>query len=83
MGNVKAIRSEADHEAALARIGELMNAELGTPEGEELDVLAGLVEHYEEKHLPLGFPSPAAAIEFRLEQARERLRRSSCGRSHE
>ena len=70
MGNVKAIRSEADHEAALARIGELMNAELGTPEGEELDVLADLVEHYEEKHLPLGFPSPVAAIEFRLEQAR-------------
>jgi len=69
MSTIKAIRSETDHETTLARIDELMNAELGTPEGEELDVLADLVEHYEEKHAPLGFPSPVAAIEFRLEQA--------------
>jgi HTH-type transcriptional regulator/antitoxin HigA len=46
-----------------------MNAEPGTPEGEELDVLTDLVEHYEEKHVPMGFPSAIAAIEFRLEQA--------------
>lgn len=69
MGNVKAIRSEADYNAALARIEALMDAEPNTPEGDELDVLADLVEHYEEKHVPMGFPSPVAAIEFRLEQA--------------
>ena len=60
---------DAPDPAALARIGELMSAEPGTPEGEELDVLVDLVEHYEEKHVPFGFPSPVAAIEFRLEQA--------------
>lgn len=70
MGNIKAIRSEADYNAALARIEALMDAEPDTPEGDELDVLADLVEHYEEKHVPMGFPSPVAAIEFRLEQAR-------------
>lgn len=69
MSNIKAIRSEADHEAALTRIGELMSAQDGTPEGDELDVLVDLVEHYEEKHVPIGFPSPVAAIQFRLEQA--------------
>ncbi|HXV59310.1 MAG TPA: ImmA/IrrE family metallo-endopeptidase [Vicinamibacteria bacterium] len=69
MGRIKAIRSEADYNTALARIETLMDAEPGTPEGEELDVLADLVEHYEEKHVPMGFPSPVAAIEFRLEQA--------------
>jgi HTH-type transcriptional regulator/antitoxin HigA len=69
MGNIKAIRSEADYNAALARIDALMDAEPATPEGDELDVLADLVEHYEEKHVPMGFPSPVAAIEFRLEQA--------------
>ena len=69
MGNIKAIRSEADYCAALARIEALMDAEPATPEGDELDVLADLVEHYEEKHVPMGFPSPVAAIEFRLEQA--------------
>jgi HTH-type transcriptional regulator / antitoxin HigA len=46
-----------------------MDAELGTPEGEELDVLTDLVEHYEEKHVALGYPSAVAAIEFRLDQA--------------
>lgn len=54
---------------ALARIDALMDAEPGTPEGEELDVLTDLVEHYEEKHVPMGYPSAVAAIEFRLEQA--------------
>ena len=47
----------------------LMDAEPGTPEGEELDVLTDLVEHHEEKHVPMGYPSAVAAIEFRLEQA--------------
>jgi HTH-type transcriptional regulator / antitoxin HigA len=69
MGKIKAIRSEADYNAALARIEALMDAGPDTPEGDELDVLADLVEHYEEKHVPMGFPSPVAAIEFRLEQA--------------
>ena len=68
MGKIKAIRSEADYNAALARIDALMDAEPDTPKGEELDVLVDLVEHYEEKHVPMGFPSPVAAIEFRLEQ---------------
>jgi HTH-type transcriptional regulator/antitoxin HigA len=69
MGKIKAIRNEADHKIALDRIDALMDAEPGTPEGDELDVLTDLVEHYEEKHVPMGFPSPVAAIEFRLEQA--------------
>lgn len=69
MGNIKTIRTEADYEAVLARIDELMDAELESPEGEELDVLADLVELYETKHVPMGYPSPVAAIEFRMDQA--------------
>ena len=65
---IRAIRSEADYAAALARIDALMDAELGTAEGEELDVLADLVEHYEERNVPMGYPSPLAAIQFRMEQ---------------
>ena len=47
MNKTKAIRTDADHAAALARIDELMDAELDTLEGAELDVLADLVELYE------------------------------------
>src|SRR5215813_2296886 len=68
MNNIRAIRSEADYEVALARIDDLMDAENGTPEGEELDVLTDLVELYEAKHVPIGFPSPLGAIRFRVEQ---------------
>jgi HTH-type transcriptional regulator/antitoxin HigA len=46
-----------------------MDAEGGTPEGEELDVLTDLVELYEAKHVPMGFPSPLGAIRFRMEQS--------------
>lgn len=69
MSNIRAIRTEADYTAALARIDALMDAELGTPEGEELDVLTDLVELYESKYVPMGYPSAVAAIQFRMEQA--------------
>lgn len=68
MSNIRAIRSETDYEAALARIDELMDAKAGTPEGAELDVLADLVELYEAKHEPMGMPTPLGAIQFRMEQ---------------
>ena len=54
MANIKQIRSEADYDAALTRIFELMDAEPGSQEGDELDVLAELVELYESKHVPMG-----------------------------
>src|SRR6516225_681914 len=70
MSNIRAIRTEADYMAALARVDELMDAELGTPEGEELDVLTDLVELYEARHEPMGYPTPIGAIRFRIEQGR-------------
>lgn len=65
---IKAIRSEKDYESALVRIEALMEAVPGTVEFDELDVLTDLVETYESKHVPMGYPSPVAAIEFRMEQ---------------
>ena len=66
--DIRPIRTEQDYEAALARVDELMDAELGTPEGEELDVLVDLVEVYESKYAPMEYPSAVEAIEFRMEQ---------------
>lgn len=42
-----------------------MDAEPDTAEGDELDVLADLVEFYEHKHFPMGYPSPIDAIRAR------------------
>ena len=67
--DLEPIRTAADYETALLRIDELMDAEPGSPEGRKLDVLADLVNLYESRHEPLGWPDPVAAIEFRMEQA--------------
>ena len=67
MANVKQIRSERDYEAALNRISELMDAETGSSEGEELNALVDLIELYEIEHMPMGCPSPIAAIELHIE----------------
>ena len=66
--DIEPIRTEHDYEAALARVDELMDADLGTPEGEELDVLVDLVEANESRHVPMGYPSAVEAIEFRMDQ---------------
>ncbi len=65
----KVIKNEQEYEAALARIDQLMDAAPGTPEGDELELLATLVEAYEDKHFPIGLPDPISAIRFRMEQA--------------
>jgi HTH-type transcriptional regulator/antitoxin HigA len=59
VGKIRAIRTEADYEAALARVDVLMDAQLGTPEGDELDVLVDLVELYEARHVFMGYPTHA------------------------
>jgi HTH-type transcriptional regulator / antitoxin HigA len=65
---IKPIRSEVDYQAALQRIEMLMDAEDNTPEADELDVLATLVDLYEDQHYPIDCPNPIAAIRFRMEQ---------------
>ena len=78
MVQVRAIRSEEDYENALARIDELMDSLSGkageeddkeNPGRVELDVLADLVELYEERNHPMALPDPIAAIKFRMDQA--------------
>jgi len=68
MAEIKPIRSEADYEAALVRIDQLMDAEFGTPEGEELDVLTTLVTAFENANYPMDMPSAIDAIRFVMDQ---------------
>lgn len=65
---IRPIRTEQDHRAAVARIEALMSAAPGTPEGDELDVLATLVDAYEAKHDVMDAPDAVTAIQFRMEQ---------------
>ena len=45
-----------------------MDADEGTPEGDELNMLADLVKDYEDRHFPMGHPDPVAVIEFCMDQ---------------
>jgi HTH-type transcriptional regulator/antitoxin HigA len=65
---IRPIRINSDHEGALKRIQALMSSKPGTDEGDELDVLATLVDAYEVKHFPVESPDPIEATRFRMEQ---------------
>jgi HTH-type transcriptional regulator/antitoxin HigA len=68
---LKPIKTEADHEAALHEIERLWDAEEGTADADRLEILTTLVEAYEEAHFPMDMPDPIEAIKFRLEQQGE------------
>ncbi|WP_219136920.1 type II toxin-antitoxin system HigA family antitoxin [Janthinobacterium sp. UMAB-60] len=66
--HIKPIRTEDDYRAALLEVESLMSAQLGTPEGDRLDVLATLVDAYETRHFVMEFPDPVDAIKFSMQQ---------------
>lgn len=65
---LKTIKTSRQHRAALKRIDRLMEARAGSAEAAELEVLAILVERYEQRAFPIASPSPADVIRFRMEQ---------------
>jgi HTH-type transcriptional regulator/antitoxin HigA len=65
---IEPITNDADHKAALERIEAIWSARPGTPEFFELDALATLVEHYEDKRWPATATSPLEALKFAMEQ---------------
>ncbi len=65
------IKTEEQYDQALERIGTLMmdDPAADSDAGRELDLLAMLVEQYEDLVYPIDLPSPIAAIRFRMDQA--------------
>jgi len=66
--NIRPIRTKRDYEWALAEIDRLMDAKADTPEGDRLDVLATLLDAYEQRRFPIEAPDPVEAIRFAMEQ---------------
>ena len=66
---IRPIRDEKDYEAAVAEVERLMGQELDEAGEDRLEVLATLVEVYEQERDPIGPPDPVEAIRFRMEQA--------------
>ena len=68
--NIRPIRTKKDYEQALRELSAYFDdePEPGTEDGDRFDILATLVEAYEQKHFPIGLPDPIEAIRFRMEQ---------------
>lgn len=65
---LRPIRSEEDYELALQRLDVLFDAEIGTPESDEADILALIVDEYENKNYFIDAPDPIEAIKIRMEE---------------
>ncbi len=68
---MKVIKSEKDYNEAIARLSQLMSESPApnTAEGNELEVLAVLIEKYENETIDLGPVDPVEAIKLRMEQS--------------
>jgi len=58
--DIRPIRNEADHTAALAEVEHLWGAKSGTSKGDRLDVLATLIAAHEEREFPMDPPDPSS-----------------------
>jgi HTH-type transcriptional regulator/antitoxin HigA len=67
--DIRAIRTEADYEWALAEVALYFEhePESGSPEADRFDVLSDLIEAYESRNWPIDLPDPVEAIRYRME----------------
>ena len=66
--NISPIKNETDYRNALKRLEVIFDAPIGTPEGDEADLLGLMIDDYEKKHYPILAPDPIEAIKIRMEE---------------
>jgi HTH-type transcriptional regulator/antitoxin HigA len=66
--NWKVIKTEMAYRKAIKRTLEIFNAETGTTEGDELELLLVLVKDYEDKHIHLPEVNIIDVIKLKMEE---------------
>ena len=66
--NLKPIKNEIDYRNALERLEVIFDAPVDTKEGDEAEILAMMIENYENEHYPIDSPDPIEAIKIRMEE---------------
>ena len=66
--NIKPIRTELDYRITLERLELIFDAEIGTPDSDEADILGLMIDEYEKKHYTIDAPDPIEAIKIRMEE---------------
>lgn len=64
---LKPLRSDADHANALRQVELLWGAEAGSAEGDLLDILVDLIDHYEDRHFAFAHADPVAVIRAHMD----------------
>jgi HTH-type transcriptional regulator/antitoxin HigA len=64
------IHNDEEHAEALATLDRLLDVDPqpGTPEADDLQLLALVIETYEKQRWPIALPDPVDAILFRMDQ---------------
>ncbi len=65
---MKLITSEKEYNKSLERLNEIFDSNPKSKEGQEAEVLALLIQEYEEKHYSIDTPDPITAIRIRMEE---------------
>lgn len=65
---MKIIKTEKEYQAALSRLEEIFDSKKDSNTADELELLALLIEKYEDEISPIDLPDPIEAIKFRMDQ---------------
>ena len=65
---MRLIKTEKEYNAALNRLNEVFDATPNSKEGQEAELLALIIEEYEEKYYKIEAPDPITAIRIRMEE---------------
>lgn len=74
MNSISIIKSEKEYNQMLDRLEIIFDAPPGTPEGDESELLALLIEKFEEEHHPIPDPDPIEAIKYMMEQSNMKVK---------
>jgi HTH-type transcriptional regulator/antitoxin HigA len=66
--NWKVLKTKAEYNKALKRTMAIFQAESGTSESDELELLLVLIKDYEDKHIVLPEVDPIDAIKLKMEE---------------
>lgn len=66
--DIKPIKSENEYTQALSRMEVIFDSAVGTNESDEADILAMLIDDYEQKNYSIETPDPIEAIKIRMEE---------------
>ncbi|NLK81739.1 MAG: helix-turn-helix domain-containing protein [Bacteroidales bacterium] len=65
---IKPIKTESDYKVALQKLEQVFDAAIGTKESDYADILALLIDDYEQKQYSISAPDPIEAIRIRMEE---------------